>query len=62
MPFEQVERHDVNQLWLLLESCEDIGRESSRHVPLPRDAFADVASSVEQVGAVGQLPQASRRL
>jgi hypothetical protein len=57
MTFEQVERDEINQLRFPLERGEHIGREAGRRVPLARDPFADVASDVEQVGAVGQLPQ-----
>jgi hypothetical protein len=53
-----VERHEVDKLWLPLERGEHIGREAGWRIPLARDPVADVASSVEQVGAVGQLPQA----
>jgi hypothetical protein len=58
MTVKQAERRDVDQLWLPLESCQHLGREASRRVPLTRDPFADVASGIEQVGAAGQLPQA----
>ena len=59
MIFEQVERHRVDQLRLPLESSEHLGREAGRRVPLTRDPLADVASGVEQVGAVWQLPPRS---
>jgi hypothetical protein len=58
MTFEQVERHNIDQLWLALERCQYLGREAGRRVTLTSNPLADVASGVEQVGAVGQLPQA----
>jgi hypothetical protein len=59
MTFEQVERYDVDLLWLLLEYGEHIGREAGRRIPLAHYPFADVASGVEKVGVVGQLPPRS---
>ena len=53
-----MERHDVDQVRLPLEGREHIEREARRCIAFTRDPFADVASDVEQVGAVGQLPQA----
>ena len=53
MTVEQVERHDVDQFWLPIEGYEHLGRKAGRRVPLTRDPFADVASGVEQGGAIG---------
>jgi hypothetical protein len=58
MTIEQVERYDVDQLWLSLERCQHIGREAGRRVPLTRDPLADVAHGIDQLGAIGQDPQA----
>jgi hypothetical protein len=57
MTIEQVERHDVDQLWLPLEGGEHIGREAGRRVPLTCDPLAHVAFGVDELGAIGQEPQ-----
>jgi len=53
MTFEQMERDDIDQLRLPLESSEHIGREAGRRVPLTRDPLADVAFGVEELAAIG---------
>jgi hypothetical protein len=58
MTVKQVERHDVDQLWLLLECSEHIGCETGRRIPLTRDSLADVAIGIEELGAGGQVPEA----
>ena len=39
MTVKQVERHDVDQLWLPLECSEHIGCEAGRGIPLTRDSL-----------------------
>jgi len=58
MTVEQVGRHGVDQLWLPLERCKHIGREAGRPVPLTRYPLTDIALGVEQLGGIGQVPQA----
>jgi hypothetical protein len=58
MMFEQVERHNVDQLRLPLKLCEHLGREARRRVPLRRGPLAVVALGVEELRAIGQVPQA----
>ncbi len=57
MTFEQVERHDIDQLCDPLARCEHIGCEAGRRIPLAR-APADVALGVDKLGAIGQEPYA----
>jgi hypothetical protein len=47
LPFEQVERRDVDQLRCALERCEHIGRKAGRRVALARNALANVAFGVD---------------
>ena len=58
MPVEQVERHDVDQLRLVLEGREHVRGEAGPDITLARYPLSDVASGVEQVGAGGQVPEA----
>jgi hypothetical protein len=56
MTNEQMERHNVDQLRLALESSEHISGEAGRRIPLRRDLLADFALGVERLGAVKQIP------
>jgi hypothetical protein len=50
MTLEQVRRHDVDQLRLLLEDRQHIGREAGRHVPLTRDPWPFASRSWTRSG------------
>jgi hypothetical protein len=53
MTVKQVERNDIDQLWIPLECSEHIGCETGRRIPLTRDFLADVAIGSEALGAIG---------
>jgi hypothetical protein len=40
-----------------LEGCEHVGRKACRGIPLAGNTLSDVTRSVDQLGAIRQLPQ-----